>query len=1296
MYLHNLFKLSLQDVFTKFSRLFFLSLGVAVGTCAIAFLSSLHTGLKKVVLDEILQKLPFNQLKIRPISQKPKNLLEFTFKQKDESLNLTGEKIEIIQNLKGVSAIWPERTLNFPIVFRLKEVQLATFTLPDITMPTTIFGIHPDLVKNHPELHKKFQYSSDPDSEIPVLCSAKIFEMMNDTSIAQGKVGDLLSSIVNEQTFLDKPIELKIGFSTRDEQRIQEGFERAKKREERLKGEIAGISKFLTSQFANAFSAGYESDRPWITRKARIIGFTDEVPLVGLSVPLPFVEEWLKIRAAYELDFYSGGLWYPKEALESWKQKPQNLHELKQDLQWIDPPAGFPEQRILFENDRIRFVGNPFLPQDLHHTFSSSQKPLELRTPRWFPLAKEVHGVFWEYTLDFPAALYLPSHDHYLPIELHGIDSAFLEEKQDLLAYQMSGNDPVPALVSPRFFQRLKEAGVAQSTPDLYPLFQSESTLLQNSFYIVLGYEPEQKEAMKQERERFLNESAGRPQFIFRALHIVGVSERVPDIGFTVPKGFIERAYRWKYPQLKTEEYTFSGVSVLLKETIPPSDSSARRAFEQKLLQPFLNSPTVSSPENLQWKGNILSLRHSHWQARSFEEFFKIKKPLLSLRGGTFTDPEFKARTQRFYPERTSPFPVRLLIPEQKESALEVSLVGVAPELFQDPQIQEEFKPRESRDYLPVVLSPLLFENLKAFGTAIPEPWASFCNDPSLGVGKEFWLAIGEVQDSLKPLPALTFPPAPLAQEDPQKIKREPFLWKAKIVAFSSEASPLGLTVPFQELSDLIRWYYPLQIYEKYSGVTTITKSPEETAFVAKQIREHPALKLDIVTGTETAETLSTLTTYLKYAMVLIGFILFLVAAVSIFNGITLSVLEQSKKIGIYRAVGAKRMDIIFIFMVEASAVGLLGGTLGLLGGIVSIHYFDYFMGQTAPEFAHPNIKLWDTSTGRQLQSFSGHPGPIYSLACAVNAQILASGSHDHRIKLWDMSTRSEITTFQGHQDSIYALAFSAKEEWLASASADKTVKIWDIAQRTEKQTLKGRTASVHTLAFSPDSQWLALGTAQGILEIWDLTQFTLKHKLSAHEGALLTLAFSGDGKTLFTGGADGALKTWNLSEETPKSTLLYQQEGDLRTLALSPQGDWIASAGKTGVLTLKNLKKPQEKEKYIRGHSAPVESLQFLPHKKALLLASASQDQQAKLWDIAGLQMQQSFEGHSHALYALSFAGEKRLVTAGADHTTLFIVQPQVFFFILCIGLFISILASTLPSIRAAHITPADVLRDI
>lgn len=67
----------------------------------------------------------------------------------------------------------------------------------------------------------------------------------------------------------------------------------------------------------------------------------------------------------------------------------------------------------------------------------------------------------------------------------------------------------------------------------------------------------------------------------------------------------------------------------------------------------------------------------------------------------------------------------------------------------------------------------------------------------------------------------------------------------------------------------------------------------------------------------------------------LIGGVSLLVGGIGVMNIMLVSVMERRREIGIRLAVGAKRMDIAALFLVEAIILSLIGGLLGVLIGIL-------------------------------------------------------------------------------------------------------------------------------------------------------------------------------------------------------------------------------------------------------------------------------------------------------------------------------------------------------------------------
>jgi putative ABC transport system permease protein len=63
------------------------------------------------------------------------------------------------------------------------------------------------------------------------------------------------------------------------------------------------------------------------------------------------------------------------------------------------------------------------------------------------------------------------------------------------------------------------------------------------------------------------------------------------------------------------------------------------------------------------------------------------------------------------------------------------------------------------------------------------------------------------------------------------------------------------------------------------------------------------------------------------------GMVALFVAAIGIFNTMTISLLERTHEIGIMKAVGGRNKDVSRMFTTEAALIGVMGGTLGVTTG---------------------------------------------------------------------------------------------------------------------------------------------------------------------------------------------------------------------------------------------------------------------------------------------------------------------------------------------------------------------------
>ncbi len=76
-------------------------------------------------------------------------------------------------------------------------------------------------------------------------------------------------------------------------------------------------------------------------------------------------------------------------------------------------------------------------------------------------------------------------------------------------------------------------------------------------------------------------------------------------------------------------------------------------------------------------------------------------------------------------------------------------------------------------------------------------------------------------------------------------------------------------------------------------------------------------------------------TVYIRWATILIGLITLLGAAIGLMNIMLVSVTERTREIGISKALGATKNNILIQFLSEAVVITQIGGILGVIFGIV-------------------------------------------------------------------------------------------------------------------------------------------------------------------------------------------------------------------------------------------------------------------------------------------------------------------------------------------------------------------------
>lgn len=142
--------------------------------------------------------------------------------------------------------------------------------------------------------------------------------------------------------------------------------------------------------------------------------------------------------------------------------------------------------------------------------------------------------------------------------------------------------------------------------------------------------------------------------------------------------------------------------------------------------------------------------------------------------------------------------------------------------------------------------------------------------------------------------------------------------------------------IPYSTAERLLKQTTLRQFYVATSNAADVTKAEATLKeFMLKALKDADAYS--VFNQSTLLDTLNEITGLLTLLLGGIAGISLLVGGIGIMNIMLVSVTERTREIGIRKAIGARRFDIVFQFLIEAVVLSVSGGAIGILISIAGL-----------------------------------------------------------------------------------------------------------------------------------------------------------------------------------------------------------------------------------------------------------------------------------------------------------------------------------------------------------------------
>ncbi|KAK9809865.1 hypothetical protein WJX72_000577 [[Myrmecia] bisecta] len=291
--------------------------------------------------------------------------------------------------------------------------------------------------------------------------------------------------------------------------------------------------------------------------------------------------------------------------------------------------------------------------------------------------------------------------------------------------------------------------------------------------------------------------------------------------------------------------------------------------------------------------------------------------------------------------------------------------------------------------------------------------------------------------------------------------------------------------------------------------------------------------------------------------------------------------------------------------------------------------------------------------TGGKTFELLGHTDSVVSLAFNSSGAVLATGGLDGRVKLWESSSGRNLHTLEGPAEGVEWLAWHPRGDVIIAGSEDFTVWMWNGQNGACMQVFSGHSGSVRCGCFSPDGKLVVSGGGEGdaSLRIWEpKTGECLQsiHGHGFHTEGLTAVAVHPDSTVAISGAEDGSVCVSNIHTGRVVGTLTGHDDS-VETASFSHVQPVAVTGSVDGKLIIWDIATLTSRG--VCSHPEGV--IKAVCHPSAPLVYTACLDGVVRCWDLRTGVCVSGRAGHSEGVQDIAVSPDGSLVLSGSDDHT-------------------------------------------